>query len=84
MFWHVIGVAKCSWIDEREQRSSRKSTGTTGMDLQPVCGFVCSEEGDDAETLARIKIDNNLGSAQKIPHNAIPRREDSKKLELGI
>ncbi|KAK6748598.1 hypothetical protein RB195_001303 [Necator americanus] len=27
-------------------------------------GYQGSEEGDDAETLARIKINNNLGSAQ--------------------
>ncbi|KAK6749624.1 hypothetical protein RB195_001932 [Necator americanus] len=30
---------------------------------------ICSEEGDDAETLARIKITSNLGSAQKVVHN---------------
>ncbi|KAK6763314.1 hypothetical protein RB195_023864 [Necator americanus] len=41
-----------------------------------------SEEGDDAETLARIKINNNHGSAQKVVHNQTLRCQDSKKVEL--
>ncbi|KAK6747411.1 hypothetical protein RB195_000544 [Necator americanus] len=42
---------------------------TAGPLTSRFCGYQGSEEGDDAETLARIKINNNLGSAQKVVHN---------------